>query len=508
MRKFLLLFLFFSITIFSQDNVRIMTYNILNYPGTDTTTRNPYFREIISATEPDILVVQEMRSQAGMNGFLNNIMNSASSGYAAGIFIDGPDTDNGIFFKDSKFNFISNVPVKTALRDINEFKLAHSNTGDTIIIYSLHLKASSGSANEALRAAEVDSLRKATSSLHPEAYFLVAGDFNIYKSSEQAYQKLLNQDQSGYFVDYINITGTWNNSAYSNYHTQSTRTRSFGGGANGGLDDRFDMILFSQTVYDNGGITFIPGSYKVFGNDGYKFNDSINSYPNNSVSQEIADALHYASDHLPVYAEFIFPGPVPVELISFTAHLFSYDEIELKWITVTETNNLGFELERSFRKPNEKLQWEKIAFIPGYGSSTTYKEYNYIDKSGFRESNSNSKFYRLKQIDLSGTFAYSNIVEVNSTEPADFYLAQNYPNPFNPSTAIEYILKEEGEVKISIYDALGREVMILVNEFKEQGYHQAIFNGINLPGGIYFYTLSAVTGSGVFTKTKKLMLLK
>ena len=85
--------------------------------------------------------------------------------YSAGAFINGYDTNNGIFYRTSDFQFISNTAIETDLRDINEFKLVHLLTGDTIRIYSCHLKASYGSAYEAQRALEVDSLRKVTNAL-------------------------------------------------------------------------------------------------------------------------------------------------------------------------------------------------------------------------------------------------------------------------------------------------------------------------------------------------------
>ncbi|MEJ5263660.1 MAG: endonuclease/exonuclease/phosphatase family protein [Ignavibacterium sp.] len=299
---------FLPLTIsYAQNQHTIMTYNILNYPITDTTSRNPYFRTLFSYIQPDILVVQEITSQQGVNAFLNKILLPNNPNYQAGTFIDGVDTDNAIFFKSNLFTFLSNTPIRTALRDINEFKLIYNLTGDTIIIYSVHLKASDSLQNELLRAAEVDSLRQRTNSLPPNTNFIVLGDFNIYRSGELAYQKLLDQSSSGYVIDPINLTGIWNNPAYSIHHTQSTRTRQFGDGTPGGLDDRFDMILMSQAIMDSGEITFIPNSYYVLGNDGNHYNDSINSPPNLAVGQLIADALHYSTDHLPVVASFSFP---------------------------------------------------------------------------------------------------------------------------------------------------------------------------------------------------------
>ena len=81
-----------------------MAYNLLNYPSgsnfvADTTTRNPAYRTIVAAAQPDILVTEEMNNQAGVNIFLNSVMNVNSVTYSAGVFNDGPDTDNSIFFK-------------------------------------------------------------------------------------------------------------------------------------------------------------------------------------------------------------------------------------------------------------------------------------------------------------------------------------------------------------------------------------------------------------------------
>ncbi len=85
-----------------------------------------------------------------------------------------------------------------------------------------------------------------------------------------------------------------------------------------------------------------------------------------------------------------------------------------------------------------------------------------------------------------------------------FKLEQNYPNPFNPVTTIRYSLAESGNISIKIYDETGREVATLVNGFKTQGEHSAVFNGKNLASGIYYYRLSA----GKFIQVKKLILLK
>jgi hypothetical protein len=290
------------------DPVRVMNYNLLNYPSTDTSLRNPEFRAIMAATMPDILVTEEVASQAGVNIFLNNVLNAALSGYSAAQFIDGPDSDNALFYRTSKFEFISNKRIKTDLRDINEFKLRHLLSGDTIRIYAVHLKSSDLAADEAQRASEIDSLRKVTDLLPQGTSFLVCGDFNIYNSNEQCYIKLkqVNAGVYGHVIDPLNLTGTWKNSSYAQYHTQSPRVRSFGGGVTGGMDDRFDLILYSSDLASPGGVDYVSGSLVAYGNDGNHYNDSINRPPNNAVGQSLANSLHNASDHIPVYVTINF----------------------------------------------------------------------------------------------------------------------------------------------------------------------------------------------------------
>lgn len=321
MKKILLLLLLLAaIHADSQENVRIMTYNLLNYPGNNATQRQPYYRTIIRNSDPDILVVQEMQSVTGMNTFLSGVLNASGNTYSAGTFIDGPDSDNGIFFKSAKFIFISNTPIHTELRDINEFKIIHVNYPlDTLRIYSVHLKASTGSANEQQRAREVDSLRKVTNNLPAGASYMVVGDFNIYGSLEPAYIKLLqvNVNNTGHFIDPVqNMTGTWSNFAYRHHHTQSPRVRSFGGGATGGMDDRFDLTLFSPSISTGGRIVYTANSLTPYGNDGNHYNDSINRPPNTAVPDSVADAIHNASDHVPVFATFVFGTPIGITPVS------------------------------------------------------------------------------------------------------------------------------------------------------------------------------------------------
>jgi len=88
--------------------------------------------------------------------------------------------------------------------------------------------------------------------------------------------------------------------------------------------------------------------------------------------------------------------------------------------------------------------------------------------------------------------------------PSDYLLSQNYPNPFNPTTSLQYTIGSLQFVTLKVYDVLGREVAMLVNEEKQAGEYEVEFNAANLPSGIYFYQLKA----GQYSETKKMVLLK
>lgn len=286
---------------------RIVSYNLLKYDVVDSAVRNPEYRVVLPAMNGDIVVAQEMFSANGALSILNNVLNANSTQYAMAPYINGPDSDPVLYFKTSKFQLVSQQALATALRNVVAYTLRYTLSGDTVRVLAVHLKASSGSVNELARAAEVDTIRKYTNTLPVGSNFIICGDFNIYSSTEPAYQKLLaiTAGNEGNFYDPLNLPGVWNQAIYSPHHTQSPRVRSFGGGATGGMDDRFDLILHSKGLRDSVGLGYLSGSLTAFGNDGLHYNDSINRMPNNAVSQTIANALHNASDHLPVYADYV-----------------------------------------------------------------------------------------------------------------------------------------------------------------------------------------------------------
>jgi hypothetical protein len=188
-------------------------------------------------------------------------------------------------------------------------------------------------------------------------------------------------------------------------------------------------------------------------------------------------------------------GGIPVELTSFTA-LTNGEEVILNWSTATELNNHGFEVERS----EDNICFDKVGFIPGFGTTTEPKSYSFSDQS----INNGTYYYRLKQIDFNGTHEYSGVVEVEFRSFNSYLLEQNYPNPFNPSTKIKYWIQQSSNVTIKVFDILGNEIETLVNEEKPVGTYEITWYAEDLPSGFYFYTINAEN----FVETKKMILMK
>lgn len=191
------------------------------------------------------------------------------------------------------------------------------------------------------------------------------------------------------------------------------------------------------------------------------------------------------------------PGALPVELVYFNFNLIKNDLI-LNWKTSSEINNSGFEI---YSKKTAEDTWIKRGFVRGNGTKGTESEYSFNDfnlETGEYD-------YRLKQVDFNGNFEYFPLGKtVIIGTPKKNELLQNYPNPFNPVTKIDYYITDKSFVKIVIYDMLGRETAVAVNENKEPGFYTAEFNGSSLASGIYYYRITA----GSYTEIRKMILLK
>ena len=319
LKYYFIIFYFLINSVFAQSNHTILTYNLLNYQDEDD--REGYYQLIIDEIQPDIIVCQEVNADDGFNHFLNDVLNIVQPNEWLGAeFINqSASQDIALYYKPQYFNYISTSAISTAqgsgTRDVIEWVIQHAESLVEFRIYGVHLKASSGNSNSQERLAETTALRNYLNELPSGSHFIVCGDFNIYSnssSSEPAFDMLTGagDNNAGQLFDPINRIGHWhNNSSFSDVHTQSPRTTQFGGGANGGMDDRFDWVFVSSAVLEESyEMNYIENTYTAFGNDGQHFNQAINSGTNSAVSEEIADAVHGASDHLPVFAEFQFPS--------------------------------------------------------------------------------------------------------------------------------------------------------------------------------------------------------
>ncbi|MDZ7626379.1 MAG: T9SS type A sorting domain-containing protein [Ignavibacteriaceae bacterium] len=201
---------------------------------------------------------------------------------------------------------------------------------------------------------------------------------------------------------------------------------------------------------------------------------------------------------------------IPVELASFAAQLIDNDVL-LNWVTATELNNQGFEIERSFDNEN----FDKIGFVPGFGTTTEMKSYSFR----ISDVSAGIQYFRLKQIDFDGTTTIYNSVEVTGPVPNTFVLNQNHPNPFNPSTTISFSLPVEANVNVKLFNMLGQEVAQIADGNFQAGNHNVEFSAIggsasggnasSLSSGAYIYTLEATGVNGAnFKSTKKMLLLR
>jgi hypothetical protein len=198
--------------------------------------------------------------------------------------------------------------------------------------------------------------------------------------------------------------------------------------------------------------------------------------------------------------QIVNENQVPVELTSFSGAIDG-NRVQLNWETASETNNYGFEIERKIGEKDLNNIWGTVGFVKGNGTVTEQKKYSWSE--GLQNKSFDKLIYRLKQIDNDGTFEYSHEVEIEIF-PAQFSLEQNFPNPFNPLTSIRFSIPSNELVNLKVYDVLGKEVSLLLNQMMEPGNHEVMFDASSLASGVYVYKIKA----GSYTANKKLLLMK
>jgi len=241
----------------------------------------------------------------------------------------------------------------------------------------------------------------------------------------------------------------------------SSTLNSFGGGL-----DRTPLLVLSD--FD----ASPPGN-------GVFIQNPTSAFPNSAFS-----ASNYWVD-----VEYTPTFPLPV-LLSDLKTTTSNNDVAVSWKTSSETNNRGFEIQRS----NNNLDWYAVSFVNGAGESTITRNYSYTDK-GLAPG---LYYYRLKQLDNDGKFKNSSVVTATVSGKGKIVLFQNSPNPFRGSATVRFDLPNAQKVRLSIIDMLGREVRILTDKLSEAGSHLVTVDGTGLSRQLYYIRLQ--TESGTLTR--------
>lgn len=469
--------------------LRVMAYNTLNYPGS-TGYRDTSFRKIVHYVDPDIIVMNEMVSAAGLSALLAEVNTQGVSNYAIATFNNGPDSDNALMYKTDILTFSSQTQIATDLRDITDYKLTWpNNSGGTssFDVFSLHLKAGSLPAEEAQRQLECQYLSTYMDAMAATTNIAVGGDFNFYSHQDLGYIELT-ANGTQLMEDPIKTPGTWHdNSAFQNIHTQATRSSTNpggSGGVTGGLDDRFDFLFINDYVRNGRNGVYYNGTYDVIGNDGNKFNVSIiENLPNNDVPDTIRDALFQMSDHLPVMLEvlidYVDPAALPVELISQEVHRMDLNNVEVSWITATEANTSHFEIYRSV----DAIHFESIGTMPANGNSSNQIAYKFIDEKPYYT----KTYYDIVEVDFDGNSEKFDLMHVEEIESLPEVVI--YPNPSNQNKLnVRGKNIPRGNYFISIFDIAGKQIYQAEFGNDSQNFDRLIALP-NLPKNVYTVTV-------------------
>ena len=320
-KNLLLLFLILSVSIFSQETLNTMFYNVFKFPNSLPQNRQLILRDILDEYKPDLFMICELVTENGADLILNTSLQNQPDKFARALFVaDTTKPDDPlqtmVFYNTRKLTLVNQQKIPTVYRDINQYSFQLNITSNDPIhleVFVAHLKSSTGPANRQMRLEMVQEVTKSLKKLtQPNTYVLFAGDFNFYNSSEPAYQEIINPANAILMIDPLNAPGSWqDNPAFSYLHTQSTRVSNVGfgsgtnAGASGGLDDRFDFIMMSENFKNSTRFSFVNDSYKAYGNNGDCLNKDVKDPDcTGTYSQTLRTNLYNMSDHLPIVMQF------------------------------------------------------------------------------------------------------------------------------------------------------------------------------------------------------------
>ena len=296
----------------AQTNIKVMSYNLLQYPSGTNSDRKDELRYVLNTYHPDILIAVELEDENGADEVLNYCLGTQD--YAMGSFIYNQSgsyfLQQMVYYNKHKFDMTYQTAIISRVRDINHYRLQLRNNDPNnpvvLEVYAAHLKASQGAQNENTRNQMVQAFTDDLQNLPAGSFVIFAGDFNLYYSNEPAYQEIIDPTNAIVMVDPINRPGYWhNNSSFSDIHSQSTHRYSGNDFVGGGLNDRFDFIMTSQNMTSSPLLHYIPNTYGSYGNNGNCYNKSINDNSCNGTAYDanLRNHLYNMSDHLPVVME-------------------------------------------------------------------------------------------------------------------------------------------------------------------------------------------------------------
>lgn len=289
------------------DTVRVADYHLTTFPETVTTVRVEAIKNVLEQIKPDVLIVQGFTSENARELFFTSILPSVGENFRS-VQLPQSDTNHGLFYNGQKVRDVRNDILATSGKNIIEYHVEIDSI--PLVVFSLDLFPGSSMESMGVRDEQAQILRDRLNALPENADFIVAGNLNMEDAAETGFATM-NDSPVNPLFDPVGQLGKWHDSGiFKEFHTESTRLNPPDEQDPGGLDDRFDMILVSQTLLASGGLTYLADSYVTYGNDGNHLNAAVNFGINTAVGDTLANDLALASIHLPVFADFLVQQPV------------------------------------------------------------------------------------------------------------------------------------------------------------------------------------------------------
>lgn len=441
------------------DTLRVLVANLLFYGRNnsfcDPACKDDQIRQLLAVERPDLI---------GFNEIWNNTQQGPTLAAAlrANVLNAGPQPPrydcapihtvtfhplvNALCFDSTRLGFLRYETANLTWPRLDLYKLYFkaqtlATLADTVFLFVgvLHQKAGTAPADEAQRDADmqlfIDLLDRWHTTHGPIENLILMGDFNGNSHLDPGYAPLLTwSNATGQLVDPVNRPGVWyNNAAFADLHTQSTRTTSeTDNGVTGGCDDRYDHILCSRAMIDRTHrMGYVPGSYAAVGQDGTFFNQSVLN-----GGHPLRQVLHRLSDHLPVRAEVLVCGVQPLALDPFEADA-QQDEwaVYLRWRTPADV--LACQPQRS----TDLHSWQPLT-----GEQPCTGQY------ADRQPPTGRAWYRIAGFDRNGQPRLSNLLQIDRPKALISDSEVPHPNPFD-----DWLELPAAAAGIRVYDARGRE---------------------------------------------------